>query len=92
MKYTTAQDVKLDIEFVAQNCIEFYSPAVEKVQVKLAPYESIQIRHRSFRVGHNVKIVRHTSSSFGGETCGGEMGPTQQVRKHKQLNVTGMAS
>jgi hypothetical protein len=42
MTYTTAQDVKWAIEFVPQNCIEFYSPAVAKVQVKLAPYESMQ--------------------------------------------------
>jgi hypothetical protein len=74
MKYTTAQVVKLDIEFVPQNWIEFYSPAAEKVQVKLGPYESIQIRHRSFSVSPNVKTDRHTPSSFGGETCEGEMG------------------
>jgi hypothetical protein len=70
MKYTAAQDVELDIEFVPQNWIEFYSPAVEKVQVKLAPYESIQIRHRSFSVSPNFKTDRHTPSSFGGAEMG----------------------
>jgi hypothetical protein len=74
MKYTTAQDIKLDIEFVLQNSIEFYSPAVEKVRVKLASYESIQIRHRSFSISPNVKTDSHTPSSFGSETWGGEMG------------------
>jgi hypothetical protein len=60
-----------------KNCIEFYSPALEKVQVKLAPYESIQIRHRSFSVNPNVKTDCHTPSSLGGENCGGELGPVQ---------------
>jgi hypothetical protein len=77
MKYTTAQDVKLDIEFVPQNCIEFYSPTVEEIQVKLAPYESVQIRHRSFSVSPNVKTDCHTLSSFGGKTCREVVGPIQ---------------
>ena len=57
MKYTTAQDVTLDKEFVPQNYFEFYMPVVEKVKIILAPYESIQIRHSSFSVSPKVKLT-----------------------------------
>jgi hypothetical protein len=79
MKYTTAQDVMLDIEFAPQNYKynDIYAPAGEKVRVVLAPYESIQIRHIRFSVSPTVKTDRHIPSSFGSETCGGEMRPIQ---------------
>jgi len=63
MKYTTAQDVKLGIEFVPQNFIEFYSPPVENVHVKLARVMSEQKVPRSVeqQYGEECLLRRHSS-------------------------------